>query len=568
MKIKLNAHALLILALVVFMLYPDYVKAKTYHLDISEKKVNITGRLVEKMTINNSIPGPTLYFTEGENVTVKVHNHMKKATSIHWHGLLLPGEMDGVPGFNGFKGIGEGETFIYRFKIRQSGTYWYHAHTLAQEQDGLYGSIVISPKKEALKTDRDYVVLLSDFSEEKSSTIMSNLKMSSDYYQNSRRTVMDFFRDIKKKGFSKTWKEATMWGEMRMSPTDLSDVAGYTFLMNGKSPHQNWTALFKPNESIRLRIINASAMSFFDVRIPGLKMKVISSDGQNIEPVLVDEFRFGAAETYDVIIRPKLSKAFSIVAESIDRTGFALGTLAPDKGMRGEAPKQRPRALLTMADMPSSHKMNHATMEHNMSMNAANKAKIKMTDGVDHSKMDHTAMKKHDTSTDIADAAMGSMQEVSGWSQTGTSSGNRVLKYSDLRYLGDQKDIRKPERDIIVSLGGNMERYIWTINGKKFSESEPVYLKYNERIRLKFINQTMMAHPMHLHGMFFQLENGQAKNKLPNKHTVIIQPGKSYSVLLTANEPGEWAFHCHLVYHMMSGMMSKIVVERPSNKKL
>ncbi len=528
-------------------------KAAEYSLTIAREPVKITGNTVEKITVNGSIPGPTLRFTEGEDAVIHVTNKLDEDTSVHWHGLLLPGEMDGVPGFNGFPGIKPGETFTYRFKIRQDGTYWYHAHSMGQEQDGHYGSIVIAPKgQDPVQADRDYVVLLSDFHDEDSWDIMSNLKMSSEYYQYARRTVGDFFGDAKERGFGKAWENAKMWGEMRMLPTDLSDVTGYTFLMNGKTPDQNWTGIFKPGERVRLRFINASAMSFYDVRMPGLKMQVVSADGQNIEPVPVDEFRFGVAETYDVIVTPKEDKAYTIAAEPIDRTGFALGTLAPREGMRGEVPQPRERALLTMADMGMDHDM--GGMDHgNMEMS-----------GMDHSSMSHDMPMNHAAMGHAmpSDESMNKMAEQSGWAKAGTPSGDKALSYADLRYLGIQKDTREAEREILVRLGGNMERYIWTINGKKYADSGPINLDYGERVRLKFVNDTMMAHPMHLHGMFVQLENGQPAEKLPNKHTVIVPPGQSYSVLLTADEAGEWAFHCHLLYHMMAGMMNKVIVAK------
>ncbi|MBI3441764.1 MAG: copper resistance system multicopper oxidase [Proteobacteria bacterium] len=428
-------------------------RAAEYSLDIARKTINVTGHPVQKVTVNGAIPAPTLRFREGEEAVIHVTNHMDVPTSIHWHGIIIPNEMDGVPGFNKFQGIMPGETFTYSFPIRQTGTYWYHAHSMGQEQDGLYGSLIFAPAgKDPIQTDRDYVMVLSDFTDEESDQVMGNLKMSSDYYSTARRTVGDFFADVKAQGFGKAWKNAKDWGQMRMAQTDLADVTGYTFLINGKNPAQNWTGLFTPGQRVRLRFINASSMSFFDVRIPGLKMNVVQSDGQNIEPVKVDEFRFAPAETYDVVVTPQEDKAYTIAAEPIDRTGFAIGTLATKEGMHGPAPAQRPRALLKM--------------------------------------------------------------------------------------------------------------YIWTINGKKFSEADPIRLKYGERVRLNFTNDTMMAHPMHLHGMFVQLENGQPAEKMPNKHTVIVEPGKSYSVLLTADAPGEWAFHCHLLYHMMSGMMRKVIVAK------
>ena len=497
--------------------------ADTYNLTIARKDVTITGSPVNSITINGTIPGPTLRFKEGEDVTINVTNHLAEPTSIHWHGMLVPSAMDGVPGLNGFPGIAPGQTFTYHFPIRQSGTYWYHAHSGAQEQAGNFGSIVITPKaKDPIQADRDYVVVLSDFTQENPKAILNHLKMDDEFYNYSRLTLFDFLNEAKQKGISGAWEDNKMWGQMRMTPTDLSDVSGYTFLMNGKTPGQNWTGLFKPGERVRLRFINASAMTFFDLRIPGLKMTVVQADGQDVEPVTVDEFRFGSAETYDVIVEPKDDKAYTVVAEPIDRTNFALGTLSPREGMKGDMPEHRPRARLTMADMENMPGMD---MEHMMD-------------------------------------DMPGMDMSSGWAKAGTPEGHKALSYDDLRYLGTQKDTRPPDQEIEVRLGGNMQRYIWTLNGKKHEDADPIRLKYGERVRLKFINETMMAHPMHLHGMFVQLENGQPAGKLPNKHTVIVPPGDSYSVLLTADESGQWAFHCHLLYHMLAGMMTSVEVSK------
>jgi len=506
--------------------------AEEYSLDIARQVVNITGHAVEKITVNGTLPAPTLQFTEGSEAIIHVSNHMNEPTSVHWHGILLPGEMDGVEHLNGYHDIAAGETFTYHFKVRQSGTYWYHAHTNGQEQDGLYGALVFKPAgKDPITSDRDYTVVLSDFSDEDSAGILANLKISSDYYNRARRTIGDFINDVKAKGFKRAWHNAKNWNSMRMSPTDLADVSGYTFLVNGKTAEQNWTGVFKPGEKVRLRFINASAMSFYDVRLLDtdnrrLKMNVVQADGQNVEPVDVDEFRISVAETYDVIVTPTENKAYTIVAEPIDRSGFALASLAPQEGMKGEMPVHRPRALLTMADMGTE---------------------------MDMSDMDHSTM-TDDEMTDMANAMK------SGWADAGTPRGDKALAYADLRYAGIQKDTRAPDREIRVHLGDNMQRYVWTLNSKTYEHAEPIQLKFGERVRLVFVNDTMMAHPMHLHGMFVQLENGQPAEKLPNKHTVIVAPGQSYSVLLTADEPGEWAFHCHLLYHMASGMMNKIVV--------
>lgn len=591
---------------------------KEYHLNINEQQVNVTGQPLKRITVNGKFTAPLLEFEEGDEAVIHVHNQLKNQdTSLHWHGLLLPGLMDGVPGFNGFKGIAPNGDFVYRFKVKQNGTYWYHAHSKGQEQDGLYGPLVIYPKGKIPvaaheKTDRDYVVMLSDFHNSSSDSIMKNLKKSAEYYQNRRETVSDVLKQVKTQGLKATWQDRSMWNEMRMLKTDMSDVTGYTFLVNGKTPQQNWTGNFKAGDKVRLRFINASAMSFFDVRIPNLKMTVVSADGQPVKPVAIDEFRIGTAETYDVIVEPKQPN-YQIEAESIDRSGFAIGTLHNENTQAVGAvqmPQPRPRALLTMDDMGMSHgngaSDEHAghqmNMQHDMSamseikkeesqtnhdhtmMNMSHDMKNMSSEKHDHSMMqmkhDMSAMPemKHDMqamSSSEHDHAMMNMnhempvksenkskkdEPVYGWANASTPAGMKALQYSDLQSLTPQPDTRAPERELVIRLGGNMERYIWTINGKKFSEAEPLQVKYGERIRLKFVNDSMMAHPMHLHGMFMQLENGQQAENLPNKHTVIVPPGKTVTALLTADALGEWAIHCHLLYHMSAGMMNKLIV--------
>ena len=524
---------------------------KEYDLTIAEQTVNITGKPLKRITVNGKFVAPLLEFEEGDEAVIRVHNKLKNQdSSIHWHGLLLPGIMDGVPGFNKFNGIAPNKTYEYKFKVRQNGTYWYHSHSKGQEQDGLYGAFVIYPKDKtpltaAEKTDKDYVVLLSDFHNSTSDQIMKNIKKEADYYQNRRETVFDVLKQVKRDGLKATWQDRSMWNQMRMLKTDMSDVTGYTFLMNGKTPQQNWTGNFKAGEKVRLRFINASAMSFFDVRIPNLKMTVVSADGQPVKPVPVDEFRIGTAETYDVIVEPKQAH-YQIEAESIDRTGFSVGTLHEESSpavKQIEMPKSRPRALLTMEDMGMSHDMSSMKdMNHDMSS----------MKGMDHDMPMNSATVK--AASDKND------NTVFGWANASTPEGNKALQYSDLQSLDPQKDTRAAEREIEIRLGGNMERYIWTINGKKFNEADPLVVKYGERIRLKFVNDSMMAHPMHLHGMFMQLENGQDPSNMPNKHTVIVPPGKTITTLLTADELGEWAIHCHLLYHMSAGMMNKLIV--------
>lgn len=585
---------------------------KEYHLNINEQQVNVTGQPLKRITVNGKFTAPLLEFEEGDEAVIHVHNQLKNQdTSLHWHGLLLPGLMDGVPGFNGFKGIAPNGDFVYRFKVKQNGTYWYHAHSKGQEQDGLYGPLVIYPKGKIPvaaheKTDRDYVVMLSDFHNSSSDSIMKNLKKSAEYYQNRRETVSDVWKQVKAQGLKATWQDRSMWNQMRMLKTDMSDVTGYTFLVNGKTPEQNWTANFKAGDKVRLRFINASAMSFFDVRIPNLKMTVVSADGQPVKPVAIDEFRIGTAETYDVIVEPKQAN-YQIEAESIDRSGFAIGTLHDENTQVVgpiQIPQPRPRALLTMDDMGMNHggkSDQHAdhqmTMQHDMSSMPKMK-KEAVQDSVNHhhdmknmssEEHDHSMMQmKHDMSampqmkhdmqamsSSEHDHAMMNMKHempeqsenktknnepVYSWANASTPTGMKALQYSDLQSLTPQPDTRAPERELVIRLGGNMERYIWTINGKKFNEAEPLQVKYGERIRLKFVNDSMMAHPMHLHGMFMQLENGQQAENLPNKHTVIVPPGKTVTALLTADALGEWAIHCHLLYHMSAGMMNKLIV--------
>ncbi|MCX0332108.1 copper resistance system multicopper oxidase [Acinetobacter radioresistens] len=574
---------------------------KEYDLTIAEQTVNITGKPLKRITVNGKFVAPLLEFEEGDDAVIRVHNKLKNQdSSIHWHGLILPGIMDGVPGFNQFEGIAPNKTYEYKFKVRQNGTYWYHSHSKGQEQDGLYGALVIYPKNKipltsSEKTDRDYVVLLSDFHNSTSDQITKNLKKEADYYQNRRETVFDVMKQVKRDGLKATWQDRSMWNQMRMLKTDMSDVTGYTFLMNGKTPQQNWTGNFKAGEKVRLRFINASAMSFFDVRIPNLKMTVVSADGQPVKPVPVDEFRIGTAETYDVIVEPKQAH-YQIEAESIDRTGFSVGTLhdentSPVKQI--EMPKPRPRSLLTMEDMGMDHDMSSMKgMDHDMSSMKGMNHDMSSMKGMDHDMssmkdMNHDMSSMKDMNHDMSSMKgmnhdMSSMKgmdhdmpmnsatvkaasdkndnTVFGWANASTPEGNKALQYSDLQSLDLQKDTRAAEREIEIRLGGNMERYIWTINGKKFNEADPLVVKYGERIRLKFVNDSMMAHPMHLHGMFMQLENGQDPSNMPNKHTVIVPPGKTITTLLTADELGEWAIHCHLLYHMSAGMMNKLIV--------
>ena len=519
--------------------------AQSVDLSVDATRITVDGQTTPALAIGGSVPGPVLRWREGEEVVIRVTNRLREPTSIHWHGLLLAGVMDGAPGFGGFVAIEPGQTYTYRFMLRQAGTYWYHSHSGGQEQAGMYGAIVITPKDgERIPATRDHVVLLSDHTAEHADTILRKLKANPEAYQQAPRTIFDFFRDARRDGLAAAIEDRKMWGEMRMSPTDMADVTGYQFLMNGKGSDDNWTGLFKPGERVRLRFINGSAMSFFDVRIPDLKMTVVAADGQDVLPVPVDEFRIGVGETYDVLVNPRADRAFTVMAEPIDRSGYVRGTLAPREGMQAEIPKRRLRALLAMSDMGAMGGMDHSKMP-GMSGSMP---------GMDHSKMPGMASG--------APAAGAADAPLVGWNSAGTLPGEKALRYEDLKSWPVNADLRPPTQEIRMELNGQMNRYNWTLNGKRFDQAGPIRVRFGERVRIRFVNTTMMAHPMHLHGMFVELENGQT-NRMPRKHVVVVRPGSEASVMLTADEPGDWPFHCHLLYHMNAGMMTRFVVDQP-----
>ncbi len=529
-----------------------------FDLTIAESPVNFTGAPRIATTINGSIPAPTLRWREGDTVTLRVHNRLREDTSIHWHGILLPFDMDGVPGIS-FKGIPPGETFPYRFKVAQTGTYWYHSHSGLQEQTGMYGAIIIDPARGAdpIRADRDYVVQLSDWTDEDPMRVLAKLKKQSDYYNFNQPTVCDFFRDVAKDGLSVAMDKRKMWNEMRMNPTDLADVSAYTYtyLMNGTTPAGNWTGLFRPGEKVRLRFINSGAMTFFDVRIPGLKMTVVQADGQDVEPVTVDEIRIGVAETYDVIVEPKDGRAYTIFAQSMDRTGFVRGTLAPRAGMEADVPAPDAPEWLTMADMmgamthgdmPGMPGMEHAghAMPGGAAMGAApvraHHAKTEYGPSVD-MRVDHPR-------TNLDDPGIGLR-----------NNGRRVLIYADLHTIGGPLDRRGAEREIELHLTGNMKRYTWSLDGLEFGRSTPVHFRHNERLRAVLVNDTMMTHPMHMHGMWNEMESPDGRFQV-RKHTINVQPAQRVSFLVTADALGRWAWHCHLLLHMDSGMFRQVIV--------
>ena len=619
---------------------PAILTGKHFELTIDSLPVNFTGHRSVATAINGSVPGPTLRWREGDTVTIAVTNRLKTPTSIHWHGIRLPADMDGVPGLS-YPGIAPGETFHYRIPVEQSGTYWYHSHSRFQEQTGLSGALIVERNgKDPIGFDREYVVFLSDWTDANPETVFSNLKEQSDYYNYHRLTVPNFLSAAKKKGLAATASNRLTWAHMNMSPTDLSDVSGatYTYLLNGNAPNANWTGLFQPGERVRLRFINGSSMTFFDVRIPGLQMTVVQADGNDIEPVTVDEFRMGVAEIYDVIVEPKDNAAYTIFAQSEDRSGYARGTLTPRFGMTAAVPPMDPRPMRTMVDMGMGNmagmkKGGMAGMDMSgvdgmkksdmpaSSKNAAEPDKRSMV-GMDKGNQSMAGM---DMSSNAEKPAMpsahGDMQSMGGMemgSRSGTTpfpqpgpttmpimamsgamnteanlkpsnpvqmrvgpqvdnvpmqvserlndpgvglsgNGRRVLTYADLRARYRGVDGRPPTREIELHLSGNMDRYIWGFNGQKFSSAQPIELKLGERVRFVLINDTMMEHPIHLHGLWSELENGHGEFN-PYKHTIIVKPAERLSYLVSVDTPGRWAYHCHLLYHMEAGMFRTVVV--------
>jgi len=558
-----------------------------FDLFIGETPLNITGKTRYAKTINAGLPGPLLRWKEGDTVTLRVKNRLSEPTSVHWHGIILPANMDGVPGLS-FHGIEPDDTYVYSFKIKQNGTYWYHSHSGLQEQEGVYGPIIIdAAEPEPFQWDSEHVVLLTDWSDEKASDILAKLKKQSDYYNFAKPTATDFFRDAREKGLANTLADRKMWAEMKMNPTDLADVSGftYTYLMNGQGPGKNWTGLFRKGEKVRLRFINGSAMTYFDVRIPGLKMTVVAADGQYVTPVSVDEFRIAVAETYDVIVEPT-DDAYTIFAQSMDRSGYARGTLAVREGLSATVPKPDPRPWLTMDDMGMGG-MDHGSMggmDHSQ-MQGMNGGDMQSMDGagipapptdsmagMDHSAMsgmDHASMagmsdmQKHpasETNNPLVD--MQAMMPAAKLNDPGIglrNNGRKVLTYADLKSTFEDPDGREPSRTIELHLTGHMEKFAWSFNGIKFSDSEPVTLRYGERVRIVLVNDTMMTHPIHLHGMWSDLEDEDGNFQV-RKHTIDMPPGTRRSYRVTADALGRWAYHCHLLFHMETGMFREVRV--------
>ncbi len=520
---------------------PTTLTGTEFDLRIGESPVNFTGAPRMGITVNGTIPAPLVRWREGDTVTMRVANTLSEDTSIHWHGMILPANMDGVPGLS-FHGIHPGETYTYKFTVRQSGTYWYHSHSGFQEQLGLYGPLVIDAREpEPFRYDREHVVLLADWTDENPRRVFGKLKKQSDYYNRDRRNFGHFLKDVREKGFKATVADRRAWGDMRMSPTDLADVSGYTYthLMNGVTPSGNWTALFKPGERVRLRFINGSAMTYFDVRIPGLKMTVVAADGQHVHPVTVDEFRIATAETFDVIVEPSGQDAFTIFAQAMDRTAYAAGTLAVRDGLQAPVPALDPRPLLTMADMghgPTGHE------GHQMAGPAGQQHPPTENNPLVDMQAIMPAARLDDPGIGLRD------------------NGRRVLTYADLRSTFADPDGRDPGRTVELHLTGHMERFAWSFNGVKFADAEPLRLTYGERLRIVLVNDTMMTHPIHLHGMWSDLED-EAGNFQVRKHTIDMPPGTKRAYRVRADALGRWAYHCHLLFHMEAGMFREVRVE-------
>jgi FtsP/CotA-like multicopper oxidase with cupredoxin domain len=514
-----------------------------FDLEIGEMPVNLTGATRIATVVNGQLPAPQLRWREGDEVTIRVRNRLSSTTSIHWHGLIVPADMDGVPGIS-FHGIAPGTTFTYRFRVNQSGTYWYHAHSRFQEQVGLYGSIVVEPRgDERHAADREHVLLLSDWTDLDPEDIYRKLKIHPGYFNFGKPTLAGARRESQR-----TRAARSMWDRMRMDPTDLSDVSGYayTYLINGHAPAHNFEALFRRGERVRLRIVNGASMTFFDLRIPGLQMTVVACDGQDVEPVTVDELRLGPAEVIDVIVTPNDDRTYTFFAQAMDRSGYARATLTPRPGLEAEVPALDTRMMLDMSDMGMAHAgLDHGAHAGHTMPGAPRHAPAEFGPGVD--------MRVDAPKDGLDDPGVGLRD-----------NGRRVLTYADLHTLGGPNDPREPGRDIELHLTGHMERYLWSFNGERFSEAEPLRFRYGERLRIVLVNDTMMTHPIHLHGMWSEVEHhGKARLR---KHTVVVQPAQRLSYQVTADALGRWAYHCHLLYHMEAGMFREVVVERAGER--
>jgi len=544
---------------------PQVLQGNHLQLSIGESAVDFTGRVRPAITVNGSLPAPILRWREGQTVDIHVRNALAHhPTSIHWHGILLPSNMDGVPGLS-FNGIAPGQAYHYRFTLKQSGTYWYHSHSMFQEQAGLYGALIIDPlAPPPYSYDREHVVLLSDWTDLDPGALFRRMKKLAEHDNYYKRTLPDFLRDVRREGWSAALADRGMWGRMRMTPTDISDVNAhtYTYLMNGTAPAGNWTGLFRSGEKVLLRFINGSAMTYFDVRIPGLKLTVVAADGQYIHPVSIDEFRISPAETFDVLVEPSGQDAYTIFCQDMGRTGFAAGTLAVRHGLQPTLPARDPRPLLTMADM--GHDMgDHATHGGHGHAAAGHDAHAGhhahgAHPGPAGAQVQHPASERGNPLVDMQSSATDPKLDDPGIGLR--DNGRQVLTYGAMHSLFDDPDGREPGREIALHLTGNMEKFAWSFDGIPFAGAEPVRLTYGERMRIVLVNDTMMQHPIHLHGVWSDVEDAQGQFHL-RKHTVDMPPGSRRSFRVRADALGRWAMHCHLLYHMEAGMMREVRIE-------
>jgi CopA family copper-resistance protein len=554
-------------------------------LVVDRRPMMVAGRRTEQaITVNGMLPGPTLRMREGQDVEIHVRNDLPdQSTSIHWHGILLPAPMDGVPGVS-YPGIAPGETFVYKYRLRQSGTYWYHSHSGLQEQLGHFGALIVEPAgADPVPADREFVINLSDWMFRDPYVILRKLKKFSGYLNYQRPTVANLFSDARRDGLGKVVSQRLKWDAMRMDPTDIADITGaiYSYLLNGNTSEENWTAIANPGERVRLRIVNSSTMTYFDFRIPGLPMTVVAVDGQNIKPVETDEIRVAVAETYDVIVTLPEDRAYTMFAETMDRSGFTSATIAPREGMRAELPARRQRAMRTMADIGMAGMGDKDTTSDTRSMSGGGDM-AGMDMGGDQAMGQNMQMAglptenlpesvMHGPTKHGIETSMIAMMPRRRYADPGLGLGNdgrRVLTYADLRVLETPPDRRPPTREFDLHLTGNMERYIWGFDGLKYSEAEPIRFVYGERLRINMINDTMMEHPIHLHGMWMDLYAGGTLATNPRKHTVSVKPGELLTVDITSDAPGRWAFHCHLLFHMDMGMFRTVAVVKSLDTKV
>lgn len=551
------------------ILAPAFAAHHTVNLTVEYKLVNFAGKVTKAITVNSQIPAPTLHFKQGDSVSINVHNHLDKETAIHWHGLLVPWQMDGVAGITQH-GIPPGGVFHYKFTMEQTGTYWYHAHAGLQEQQGLYGAFIIDPPKPpAYKYTKDHVIVLSDWSNTYPDQILANLKKEGDYYSPKfplQPSLVKFIHDYRKASAQERKNiidDYKMMQQMRMSIYDISDVAYDAFLLNGKPNFQPWTSLVKVGDVVRLRFIGAGGSTIFNVKIPGTSMQMMHVQGNDVIPYSIKEFKIAPGETYDVLVKIKQNHPYIIYAESIDTLGAAYGALItkPHQLVNYHDITPFPEPLPVMRDMMALMMNNSSSSSMYMVMNSPTMTDIKKPKTMS-MKMDPNM--KMDPSMNMSSMNMSSMDM--SMPTEATIIGDKLLpftpseaktfgtKYQSLQAAVKTNDPDKPVSKVIkMELFGYMDRYIWFINGVPEYKAHPIPLKPNKRYRFIFTNPSMMRHPMHIHGHWFILRNGHGRYD-PLLHTLDIPPGATVVADVDTDASGQWLFHCHLLYHMMSGM--------------